>query len=155
MSPPLDNPAGDLREDENFFLLLKESYAKRVGVELASADRSASWLYHHAPFAVVAHNTHSDPCFIYANRAAQECFGYSWEEFVALRSRYSAEPENRAERDRMLEVVTRTGVVLDYSGERIAKSGRRFWIRNGVIWQLEDAAGLHGQAAAFTSWLDV
>jgi hypothetical protein len=35
----------------------------------------------------------------------------------------------------------------------VARSGRRFRIENGVIWQLLDAHGkCHGQAAVFDSW---
>ena len=39
---------------------------------------------------------------------------------------------------------------------RIARSGRRFVIEDGVIWNLVDRDGiLHGQAAAFRTWRDV
>lgn len=99
------------------------------------------WLYHEAPFAVLAHNTEADPRFIYANETAQSCFEYSWPEFTALRSRFSAEAPDRAERQRLLEAVARNGFVADYRGLRIAKSGRRFWIEAGAVWQLIDANG--------------
>jgi hypothetical protein len=37
-----------------------------------------------------------------------------------------------------------------YRGDRIAKSGRRFWIDRGVVWQLLDSDGVPwGQAATF------
>ena len=89
-------------------------------------------------------------------QAAQACFGYGWDEFVTLPSRLSAEPGLRETRQAVLEAVARDGFVAGYSGIRIAKSGLRFRIRDTVIWQLIDEAGMfHGQAATFASWEDV
>ena len=113
----------------------------------------ARWLYEDAPFCLLAHDTAADPRFVYANRAAQACFEYGWDEFTTLPSRLSAEAPDRAERQRLLDAVTRDGFIGDYRGIRIAKSGRRFWIESAVVWQLIDEAGtLHGQAAAFGDW---
>ena len=146
---PIDN----LQEDSGFFELLTRSYARVVGKELVRAGQDASWLYDLAPFALLAHNTDPDPRFIYANRTAQACFEYSWEEFVKLPSRLSAEAPDRLERQRQLDEVARKGYVSDYRGVRISRSGRRFWIENAVIWQLLDADGkTRGQAALFDSW---
>jgi hypothetical protein len=139
-----------LAQDVEFFELLSGSYARVVGKKLVGSGQDAGWLYHEAPFALVAHNTEADPRFIYANRAAQKCFEYSWEEFTQLRSRFSAAPADRSERQRLLEGVERDGYVSGYRGIRIARSGRQFWIEDGVVWQLVDAQGrLHGQAAVF------
>jgi hypothetical protein len=136
--------------DPDFFDLLTASYQRLLGTPLVPAGRDASWLYHEAPFAVLAHNTDPDPRFIYANEAAQACFEYSWDEFMALPSRLSAEAPEREERQRLLETVAREGYLRGYRGMRIAKSGRRFWIDAGVIWQLVDARGIsRGQAATF------
>jgi PAS domain-containing protein len=138
-----------------FFELLSGSYSRLVGTPLVEPGCDATWLYLEAPFAVLVHNTDPDPRFIYANRTAQDCFEYSWDELVQLRSRLSAEAPDRAERQRLLDAVASRGYVSGYAGLRIAKSGRRFWIRDGVIWQLTDERGaLHGQAAIFRSWQD-
>lgn len=146
-------PSNNLQDDSGFFELLTRSFARVVGKELVGAGQDASWLYHLAPFALLAHNTGPDPRFIYANRTAQACFEYSWEEFVKLPSRLSAEAPDRLERQRQLDQVARKGYVSDYRGVRISRSGRRFWIENAVIWQLLDADGrTHGQAALFDSW---
>jgi hypothetical protein len=146
----------DLRTNPDFFALLTQSYERLIGKPLAPSESGPTWLYEVAPFAVVAHNTDADPRFIYANKTAQTCFEYSWDEFTTLRSRFSAEAPNRAERQRLLEAVSRDGFVTGYRGLRIAKSGRRFWIEAGVIWQLIGADGAwHGQAALFPSWRDV
>jgi MEKHLA domain len=138
-----------------FYYLLNSSYRRLVGSPLAPAGSDASWLYYDAPFAVVAHNTDPDPRFVYANNTAQKCFEYSWDEFTSLRSRFSAEAPNRAERQALLDAVTRDGFATGYRGVRIAKSGRRFWIEQGTVWQLVDDEGQwRGQAAVFLSWKD-
>ncbi|MFT3730411.1 MAG: MEKHLA domain-containing protein [Hyphomicrobium sp.] len=148
--------ASDLRYDAAFFDLLTGSYDRLVGVRLVPAGADARWLYEDAPFVVVAHNTDADPRFVYANRTAQACFEYAWDEFVTLPSRLSAEAPNREERARILEAVARNGFVRGYRGVRISKSGRRFAIDGGVVWQLIDADGINrGQAATFSSWVNV
>jgi hypothetical protein len=134
----------------DLFALLTQSYERLVGAPLPGSEHGPDWLYNEAPYALLAHNTNSDPVFMYANRTAQRCFEYSWEEITALPSRLSAEAPNRAERQRLLDEVSQRGYVTGYSGIRIAKSGRRFQIEGGVVWQLVDESGrYHGQAATF------
>ena len=146
----------DLSTDAGFFALLTESYARLVGAPLVPPGKDADWLYREAPFVVVAHGTDQDPKFIYANKAAQKCFKYSWEEFMSLPSRLSAEAPDRAERQSLLDEVARNGFSSGYRGLRVAKSGRRFIIEDGVVWELLDRDGMkHGQAATFLSWRDV
>jgi hypothetical protein len=142
-----------------FFALLAGSYLKLVGRPLLPADQviddPATWLYEEAPYCVLAHNTDADPCFIYANRTAQACFGYTWSEFTSLPSRLSAEGPNREERQRLLDQVSSQGFASGYSGLRISKTGRRFWIEDGTVWQLiDDKDIVHGQAAIFATWRD-
>ena len=146
-----DNVPG-LAGDAEFLQLLAGSYHRLLGSPLCEIDWGPEWLYLEAPFAVLAHNTEPDPRFVYANRCAQQWFGYSWEEFTQLRSRLSAEAPEQAERDRLLQSVTATGFVTGYTGRRITKSGARFWIQDGVIWQLRwDDGTVCGQAAMFRS----
>jgi hypothetical protein len=150
-----------LARDPDFLRLLAGSHARLVGTPLIPADvggdaaAQARWLYETAPFCVLAHNTDLDPRFVYANRAAQVCFEYDWDEMTALQSRLSAEAPNREERQALLEAVTRQGFASGYRGLRIAKSGRRFWIEDVTVWQLIDEAGvLRGQAATYRNWRD-
>jgi MEKHLA domain len=150
-----------LAYDPDFFELLVSSYRRTVGLEPAFLEPgqrpSAAWLYEESRHAVLAHNTDPDPPFIYANKAAQACFEYGWDEIVSLPSRLSAEPVDREERQRLLDSVARHGFATGYSGLRIAKSGRRFFIEDGVVWQLIDGDGdgaVRGQAATFAKWRD-
>ena len=148
--------APDLRFDSEFFDLIAGNYARIVGKPLVSAGQNAWWLYNYAPFAVLVHDTGPDPRFIYANHAAQGRFEYSWSEFTALPSRLSAEAAERAERQALLDAVRRDGFAEGYRGIRISKSGRRFRIEDGIVWQLIDVDGaLRGEAATFSSWRDL
>jgi PAS domain-containing protein len=143
----------NLSLNPRFFDLLNESHASFTGKPLVEAGREVHWLYHDATFVVVAHNTEEDPRFIYANRAAQACFGYSWNEFMALPSRLSAQAPDRAERQALLDTVARKGFASGYRGLRVGKSGCRFWIEDGLVWQLIGKDGtLWGQAATFRRW---
>lgn len=144
----------DLSHDPDFFAVLTGSYARRLGEALVPDGADAAWLYEQAPFVVLAHDGAADPRFTYANRAAQACFGYTRAELVGLPSRLSAEAPERAERQRLLDAVTRDGFSRGYRGLRIAKDGRRFWIERAVVWQLDRDGVVVGQAATFSEWRD-
>ena len=129
--------------------LLLESYRHWTGCDLISSETPALALYH-APFVVLSHDTAADPRFTYANLAAQKCFEMPWLKIVGLPSRLSAEPVAQAERERLLARVAEQGYVDDYSGVRIASSGRRFIVQNATVWNLVDQDGkVMGQAAWF------
>jgi len=62
----------------------------------------------------------------------------------------------RAERQALLDAVAKNSFMSGYRGIRVAKSGRRFLIEDGVIWELIDEKGIrHGAAATFPSWRDI
>ncbi|MBW8833916.1 MAG: MEKHLA domain-containing protein [Paraburkholderia graminis] len=149
-----------LHRDPAFYQLLSDSYARLLGVPLVpqpmSAADAAEWLYEHAPFAVLAHNTDPDPVFIYGNKAAQRRFEYSWDEITRLPSRLSAEAPNREERQQFLARVERLGYEAGYKGVRVTQSGRRFMIEEATLWQLLDEQGkLHGQAVVIPRTRDL
>jgi hypothetical protein len=149
------HPGPGLAGDPGFFRLVVESHRAVVGVPLVPAPPDAAWLYARAPFALLAHDGGADPRFIYANRTAQACFEYPWDAIVGLPSRLSAEAPERAARQRLLDAVARDGFATGYRGVRIARSGRRFWIEDGVVWQLRRPDGsVAGQAAVFAAWRD-
>ena len=106
-----------------------------------------------APFVVVSHGTEADSVLNYGNQTALTLWEMSWEELIRTPSRFTAEAPNREERARLLAEVTRRGFIDNYSGVRIAKSGRRFRIARATVWNLLDAAGApRGQAAMFAQW---
>ena len=137
--------------------LIVASCRRLTGRELPLAPTedlaTALWL---APAAIVAHGTEDDPVFFYGNRLALELFAMDFTGFTRLPSRFSAEPLLREERARLLDRVGRDGFIDDYSGIRIAASGRRFRIERATVWNLVDDEGQgHGQAAMFERWTPV
>ncbi|MFJ5213954.1 MEKHLA domain-containing protein [Streptomyces sp. NPDC088354] len=156
---PAAGPAStDPVRSSRFASLLLDSHRRLVGVGLcppvwSSEAEAAAWLYEDAPFGLLVHDTSADPRFVYANRTAQRCFGYSWEEFVGLPSRLSAGPGDQEDRDAFLAAVDDRGYADGYRGLRLHKDGRNFWIEDVCMWNLVDADGeRHGQAAVFGSW---
>ena len=139
--------------------LLMRSYRQWTGRELLAAGlspREAARALYHAPFVLLSHDSAPDPRFTYANRAAQTRFEMTWQEIVGLPSRLSAEPLAQEARARLLEQVAAQGFIDSYSGVRIAKSGRRFTIRNATVWNLNDGDGqMRGQAAMFSECQEI
>jgi MEKHLA domain len=142
----------DRRTDVAFFDLLTRTYRRLLGEDLVppgmTGPEGARWLYESAPFMLLAHNTESDPVFIYGNKAAQQRFEYEWDELIQLPSRLSAAAPDRNERGTFIERVTNDGCARDYRGIRIAKSGKPFWIEQARLWQLVDDDGRHHGLAA-------
>ncbi|ADL54233.1 MEKHLA domain-containing protein [Gallionella capsiferriformans] len=140
-----DTPPDTALTDPRLPLIL-DSYQRLTG-KILLADTQSMW---HAPFAIVAHDTASDPVFFYGNKLALQQFEMSFEEFVKLPSRLSAEPLAQEARAKLLHKVSLQGYIDDYCGMRISGKNTRFMIRNATVWNLIDEAGLcHGQAATF------
>ena len=134
---------------------MTESYARLVGTPLVPPGKDATWLYRDAPFVVLRAWARPRPAFHLCQQDRPGLFRIFLEEFLALPSRLSAETQDQAERQRLLDRVRRDGFMSGYRGVRIAKSGRRFIIEDGVVWELIDKQGArHGQAATFSSWRD-
>lgn len=134
------------------------SYRRLTGRELVVGERDLdavelSRRVFEAPFVLASHGLEEDPVLNYGNRAALELWGMSWEEFTSTPSRYTAEVPEREERARFLAEVSSRGFIDDYSGIRIAKSGRRFRIGRATVWNLAtEEGGRYGQAATFSCW---
>lgn len=105
-----------------------------------------------APFAVISHGTESDPVFNYANQCALDLFEMTWQEFTQLPSRFSAEPDSQAERNRVLQRVSECGYVDDYNGVRISSQGKRFQVRDVIVWNVLEQDHYYGQAALIRNW---
>lgn len=132
--------------------LLLSSFARVTGRPLLEAA-DAEALYH-APFPVLSHNTAADPVLTHGNTAAQELWEMGWDQLTALPSRLTAEPAHRDQRDAMFAEMRAKGFISNYSGVRISASGRRFEIRNAVIWPLLGPDGEKlGEAATFRDYV--
>lgn len=146
---------------ENHYLvehiqLVSNSFQKLLGhplINLSNQRHNLAEQLFNASFVLLSHNSAADPVFNYANAKGLALFELSWQELINLPSRLSAEPVNQAERDRLLALVSANGFINDYQGVRISKTGKRFLIRNAIVWNLTDAAGVYqGQAACFSDW---
>ena len=108
-----------------------------------------------ANFVLVSHGTEADPIFNYANQIALELWQMTWNDFTCLPSRLSAEPVEQRERDRLL-AETRSKGFSHYQGVRISRTGNRFFIKNGIIWNvLDEDNQICGQAAVFSDYTPV
>ena len=136
--------------------LIASSYRRLIGSDLVDAGTdpvSALW---HAPDVILAHGRGDDPCFFFANAAALARFDADLDAMIGMPSRLSAAAPSRAERQALLDRVSRDGFITDYAGVRISLTGRRFRIEQAAVWNLIDAEGaVHGQAAAFSRWIDL
>lgn len=107
----------------------------------------------HAPVVVVSHGTESDPLLNYGNQAALNLWEATWENLVTMPSRLTAEALAREARANLLQRVTENGYIDDYTGIRISTTGKRFQIKQAIVWNLHDAQGTYcGQAATFSQW---
>ncbi len=109
-----------------------------------------------AQAAILAHNTKDPPRFFYGNARTLALFKLTAADFLGRPSYTSAEPAHRDERARMFALLEAHDVVPDYAGVRVAADGTRFRIKDAVIWNLVDEAGVRrGQAAWFEKWTTV
>jgi len=133
--------------------ILRRSLKHWTGCGLVEEERdpaAAARRLYFAPFALLSHGSEDDPLINYANHAAQEMFEMSWDEIIGLPSRLTAAGDAQTERSAMLERVAEHGFTDNYSGVRVAKSGRCFHISHATVWNLLDENGdFCGQAAMF------
>lgn len=135
---------------------LLQSYRHWVGKDLIVPAGDLVLAFDSAPFPILSHGTEVDPILNYGNKMALELWEMNWEEFTQTPSRLTAEAPIREERARLLSEVREKGFIENYSGVRVSKTGRRFRISGGTVWNLLDEAGFpSGQAATFRSWVDI
>jgi hypothetical protein len=102
---------------------------------------------------VVSHGLQRDPILNYGNRTALELWEADWQTLMRTPSRWTAEPGDRAERERMLAQASERGFVENYRGVRITLTGRRFDVENALVWNVIGPDGdRSGQAATFSRW---
>jgi hypothetical protein len=138
----MNEPSPDNEFQSAHAALLMASFEAATGrALLPGAD--ARRLYH-APF----------PVLTYGNLAAQALWEMDWAQLTSMPSRLTAEPGHRGQRDAMFAQMREKGCIENYAGVRISATGKRFEIREAVIWRLVDADGvLRGEAATFRDYL--
>jgi hypothetical protein len=105
-----------------------------------------------APFHVASHGTENDPILNYGNQKSLNMWELSWEEFIKIPSRKTAELIEQVERNRLLAETTQKGFCY-FSGIRITSTGKRFKINDGIVWNLIDEQQKYqGQAAVYSDY---
>ena len=136
--------------------VLLDSYERLLGNQLIKknkngAERAKELFF--APFVVVSHGREKDPILNYGNQMALDLWQMNWQDFITTPSRLTAERINQEERQKILSKVTQDGFIDNYQGVRISSTGRRFFIKKVIIWNLVDGDNRPcGQAATFPSW---
>lgn len=101
-------------------------------------------------FVLVSHNGAQEPILNYGNPFALNLWEMDWDSFTKTPSSKTAEPDLREQRKEMLDMVTKQGYFDDYNGVRISATGKRFLIKNAIIWNVQNEIGENiGQAAYF------
>lgn len=136
--------------------LICRSYRHWTGKELCSmsgtAGEKADRLFY-LPCIVLSAGIGSDPVLNYGNQAALKLWEMSWDELTQTPGSRTAEAPQREQRSRFLKEVAEKGFIENYEGIRISRSGKRFVIKQAVVWNLIGADGSpRGQAATFSSW---
>ena len=141
---------------KDYIYLITDSLKKLTNIELVdfslSLEEQAKQAFN-SDYVLLAHNASNEPIFNYANQTALRLFEMSWEEFTNMSSKYSAESDERGKREKFLADVTEKGYSKNYSGIRISKTGRRFEIKNVILWNVYDSENNRiGQAAVFDEY---
>ncbi len=67
--------------------------------------------------------------------------------------RLTAEPMERSERAVLLQRVTENGYIDNYTSIRISTTGKRFQIKQAIVWNVYNSQGQYcGQATTFFKW---
>ncbi|MGB7414092.1 MAG: MEKHLA domain-containing protein [Thermosynechococcaceae cyanobacterium] len=134
---------------------LIHSYEYWTGTQLlpALAKAALARQLFESPFIVLSHGLEVDPILNYGNQSALDLWQIEWEQLIQMPSRLTAEPTERNARAQLLAEAATAGLIQNYCGIRVTRTGRRFLIENATIWDVLDEGGLCcGQAATFTHW---
>ncbi|PUA35872.1 MEKHLA domain-containing protein [Paenibacillus elgii] len=149
-------PTGGVGADSDHADWLIRSYRRLTGNELLPGPESSGSLAEKlflSPIVVLSHGTEDDPVLNYGNQAALNLWEMDWETFTRTPSRYTAEEMERMQREHLLKMVQEQGYADDYTGIRISRSGRRFYIKKATVWNITDKDGRYaGQAACFSEF---
>jgi hypothetical protein len=154
MESTLAYPGADNNYHREHILLILQNLQRWTGYDLIakygfSLDK-IGWQVFNADFYLLSHNNATDPVLTYGNKQVLELWEVSWEDLIAMHSRETAKPIDRADRAAIMERVKADNYINGYSGVRVSKTGKEFKILDGIIWNLfTDNGDFYGQAAWF------
>jgi len=116
------------------------SFLRVTGAPLMETGLSGQGAWQ-GDFALLTHRGDPDATLNYGNAFALRLWECDWQDFTGLPSAVTAPPEDRASRAAAMEKVAQDNFVRGYSGRRISRKGRLFFIEDGIIWRLLDETG--------------
>ena len=134
--------------------ILLGNLKKWTGFDLAeefgiSKDELGKGIFE-AEFCLLSSDLSADPILNYGNQKAIDLWEMPWEELTSTRSRDTAKSDNQSDRDELMRRVNENNFVTGYSGMRVSKTGREFFIKDVTIWNLfADDGAPYGRAAWF------
>jgi hypothetical protein len=151
--PSLSHPSaanaylGDfvVRVADSFRRVTGESLYALAGIDPAVPGLTA-WT---GRFALLCHRGDEAATLNYGNDLVLNLWACDWDMLVTMPSAATAPPDDRAERDGLMQAVARDGFVSGYSGRRLSTRGRLFLIENVTVWRLLDKTGDSFGVAAF------
>jgi hypothetical protein len=119
-----------------------------AGLDPANLGRSV-W---DGDFALLTHDTNA--ILTYGNRFALDLWEMDWETLVRTPSRLTAPEEDRAARAAIMAKVERDGFTRSYTGRRVSRMGKFFFIENATVFTLKNEKGAgFGTGAFFKSFV--
>lgn len=146
---------------EEWVSLLLQSYFQLFKKDLIPTSDDLIENLFNADFYLVSHQYQNEPILVYGNQKVLDRWEMTWEGFVGTPSRLTAEKELQNKRAEILKIADKQGYFDKYEGIRISSTGKRFWIKEALIFNIyEDASSnlnskVIGQAALFYHTEDV
>lgn len=100
-------------------------------------------------FCLLCHRGDDAATLNYGNARVLNLWDCDWDRLVTMSSAATAPPDDRAERDLLMQAVARDDFVRGYSGRRLSTSGQLFMIEDVTVWRLLDRSGDSFGVAAF------
>lgn len=114
-----------------------------AGLDPAALGRSA-W---EGSFALLTHDTNA--ILTYGNRFVLDLWEMDWQTLVTTPSHETAPQEDRAARAAIMAAVERDGFTRAYTGRRVSRTGKLFFIENATVFTLKDEEGAGFGTGAF------
>ena len=146
---------------EEWVSLLLKSYFQLFKKDLIPKSSDIMDSLFKANFYLVSHQYKNEPILVYGNQKVLDRWEMTWEVFVGTPSRLTAEKELQNKRAEMLKIADKQGYFDKYEGIRISSKGKRFWIKDALIFNIyKDASSnlnskVIGQAALFYHTEDI
>ncbi|MFA9456866.1 MEKHLA domain-containing protein [Halalkalibacter sp. AB-rgal2] len=140
---------------EQHVIRLNNSFKRWIGRDLIPLDKNKNYLqqFMESKTVILSHGIEADPILNFGNQAALTLWEMDRATFLKTPSRLTAEPTERTAREHFIRQVKENNFVDHYTGIRISNTGKRFYIKQAIVWNMIDEKDhYYGQAAAFADY---